>query len=99
MNGGEWHVKRLIAWLVLGSAVALLCGCNTVEGFGKDVKAAGAHDTCALGEGVVNVAACLKALRELRYTGSYSWEDEPEDRNPLDSAVRNREWIERQLVA
>ena len=34
-------MKRLIAWLVLGSAVALLCGCNTVEGFGKDVKAAG----------------------------------------------------------
>jgi hypothetical protein len=27
----------------------------------------------------------------------YSWEDEPEDRNPFDSAVRNRQWIEARL--
>jgi sugar phosphate isomerase/epimerase len=60
----------------------------------KDVKAAGAHETCLLGEGVVNVAAALQALRDIGYTGWYSWEDEPEDRNPLESAVRNRQWIE-----
>jgi sugar phosphate isomerase/epimerase len=59
----------------------------------KDVKAAGGHDTCLLGEGVVNVAGCLGALREIGYTGWYSWEDEPEDRNPFDSAVRNRKWL------
>ena len=59
----------------------------------KDVKAAGAHDTCLLGDGVVNVAGCLHALREIGYTGWYSWEDEPEDRNPFDSAVRNRKWL------
>jgi len=63
----------------------------------KDVKAAGAHETCLLGEGVANVAGCLAALREVGYTGWYSWEDEPEDRNPLDSASRNREWIEARL--
>lgn len=63
----------------------------------KDVKAAGTHETCLLGEGVVNVAGCLAALREVGYTGWYSWEDEPEDRNPLDSASRNREWIEARL--
>ncbi len=34
-------MKHLIAWLVLGCAAAVLCGCNTVEGLGKDVKAAG----------------------------------------------------------
>jgi len=34
-------MKRLIGWLVLCGAVSLFCGCNTVEGFGKDVKAAG----------------------------------------------------------
>ena len=28
----------------------------------------------------------------------YSWEDEPEDRSPMDSAARNREWIERRLA-
>lgn len=59
----------------------------------KDVKAAGGHDTCLLGEGVVNVAGCLAALRQIGYAGWYSWEDEPEDRNPFDSAVRNREWL------
>jgi sugar phosphate isomerase/epimerase len=45
----------------------------------------------------VNVAGCLTALRDIGYTGWYSWEDEPEDRNPFDSAVRNRQWIEAQL--
>jgi sugar phosphate isomerase/epimerase len=63
----------------------------------KDVKTAGAHETCLLGEGVVNVAGCLAALHDVGYTGWYSWEDEPEDRNPLDSASRNREWIEARL--
>lgn len=65
----------------------------------KDVKAAGKHETCLLGEGIVNVPACLKALSEIKYAGWYSWEDEPEDRNPFDSALRNRQWIENQLPA
>jgi predicted small secreted protein len=34
-------MKHLIAWLALAGAVAWVSGCNTVEGFGKDVKAAG----------------------------------------------------------
>lgn len=63
----------------------------------KDVKAAGGHETCLLGTGVVIVAACVAALREMGYTGWYSWEDEPEDRNPFDSAVRNRQWLETRL--
>jgi L-ribulose-5-phosphate 3-epimerase len=63
----------------------------------KDVKAAGAHETCLLGEGVVDVPGCLAVLREIGYTGWYSWEDEPENRNPFDSAVRNREWLEARL--
>ncbi len=65
----------------------------------KDVKAAGAHETCLLGDGVVNVEGCLAALRDLGYAGWYSWEDEPEDRNPFDSAVRNRQWLEARLSA
>jgi L-ribulose-5-phosphate 3-epimerase len=64
----------------------------------KDVKAAGKHETCLLGEGSADVAGCLAALREVKYAGWYSWEDEPEDRNPMDSAVRNREWIEKRLA-
>jgi sugar phosphate isomerase/epimerase len=64
----------------------------------KDVKAAGKHETCLLGEGSADVAGCMAALRGIQYTGWYSWEDEPEDRNPLDSAARNREWIEKRLA-
>lgn len=63
----------------------------------KDVKAAGQHETCLLGTGVVNVTAALRALKDMGYTGWYAWEDEPEDRNPFDSAVRNREWLQAEL--
>ncbi len=64
----------------------------------KDVRAVGTHQTCLLGEGVAQVAGCIAALKQIAYAGWYSWEDEPEDRNPLDSAVRNRQWIEQQLA-
>jgi sugar phosphate isomerase/epimerase len=63
----------------------------------KDVKAVGGHATCLLGEGVVDPAACIRTLKEIGYDGWYSWEDEPEDRNPLDSAERNRLWIEKHV--
>ncbi len=63
----------------------------------KDVAAVGAHDTCLLGDGVVNVDACMDTLKEIGYTGWYSWEDEPEHRNPFDSAARNLRWIEERL--
>lgn len=64
----------------------------------KDVKRHGAHETCLLGEGVAQVAVCLEALREIGYRGWYSWEDEPEDRNPFESAVRNRQWIQERIA-
>lgn len=59
----------------------------------KDVKAPGAHETCLLGSGSVDVAGCIQTLRDLAYHGWYSWEDEPEDRNPFLTAAQNREWI------
>lgn len=65
----------------------------------KDVKAVGAHETCILGQGVVDIAGVVTALREIGYNGWYSWEDEPEDRNPFDSARANREYIEKLLSA
>lgn len=52
----------------------------------KDVRRAGAHETCRLGCGVVNIPAVLAMLRSIGYNGWYSWEDEPEDRNPMDLA-------------
>jgi sugar phosphate isomerase/epimerase len=65
----------------------------------KDVLAPGRHDTCALGEGIVDIKACLEALDEIGYDGWLAWEDEPEDRNPMESAVDNRVWLESQLAA
>jgi sugar phosphate isomerase/epimerase len=64
----------------------------------KDVKAPGGHETVALGEGCVDIAGTVVALKEIGYSGWLSWEDEPEDRNPFDTAIRNREWIERHLA-
>ena len=63
----------------------------------KDVKHKGGHETCPLGTGVVNIAGSIQTLKEMGYAGWYSWEDEPEDRNPMDIAQAMREWIEEQL--
>jgi sugar phosphate isomerase/epimerase len=65
----------------------------------KDVREAGRHDTCMLGDGVADIAGCIGALNEIGYDGWLSWEDEPEDRNPMESAVENRLWLERKLAA
>ena len=64
----------------------------------KDVRAAGGHETCQLGTGVVGIAELITALKRRGYPGWYSWEDEPEDRNPMDIARTTRIWIERELA-
>lgn len=102
-GGNEWlGVCIDTGWLgtqgVSGPSVIRACGGLVRHVHVKDVKAAGAHETCLLGDGVAQVADCIAALKGLRYSGWYSWEDEPEDRNPLDSAVQNRCWIEKQLA-
>lgn len=65
----------------------------------KDVQAAGAHDTCAYGEGVVRVEACVRALRQIGYSRGISVEHEPTTGNPA-GAVRAslellRSWLGR----
>jgi sugar phosphate isomerase/epimerase len=102
-GGNEWlGVCVDTGWLATqgasGPEVIRTCGKLVRHAHIKDVKAAGAHQTCLLGEGVAQVAACIATLKGIGYSGWYSWEDEPEDRNPFDSAVRNRRWIEQQLV-
>ena len=102
-GGNEWlGVCIDTGWLgtqgVDGPAVIKACGPFVRHTHIKDVKAAGKHETCLLGEGSADVAGCMTALREVKHAGWYSWEDEPEDRNPMDSAVRNREWIEKRLA-
>ncbi len=64
----------------------------------KDVRAAGGHETCPLGQGVVNCSGVIDALRDIGYAGWYSWEDEPEDRNPMDIAAAMRHWIAGELT-
>jgi len=101
-GGNDWlGVCIDTGWLgtqgVSGPDIIRACGPLVRHAHIKDVKAVGAHQTCLLGEGVARVAECIAALKAGGYTGWYSWEDEPEDRNPFDSAVRNRQWIERQL--
>jgi predicted dehydrogenase/sugar phosphate isomerase/epimerase len=49
----------------------------------KDVRAAGAHETCPFGEGVVPVESCLQILRLAGYRGGVSIEHEPFDNDPL----------------
>ena len=38
---GEGDMMQKIIAIIIASAFALLAGCNTVEGFGQDVKGAG----------------------------------------------------------
>jgi sugar phosphate isomerase/epimerase len=65
----------------------------------KDVAAAGAHHTRPLGKGIAGIEACLATLKSMGYSGWYSWEDEPEDRNPWDIARAMREWLEERIDA
>jgi sugar phosphate isomerase/epimerase len=63
----------------------------------KDISAAGKHETCALGDGLLDVAAVLAALREVGYDGYLSVEHEPDDYDPTAEIVRSRELVERLL--
>lgn len=57
----------------------------------KDIRAAGAHETCALGDGIVPVADCVKALVEIGYAGAISIEHEPEHFDPTQDVILSRE--------
>ena len=59
----------------------------------KDIRAAGAHDTCALGDGIVPVRECLTALEEVGYTGTISIEHEPEHYNPYPEVELSRKRV------
>ncbi len=102
-GGNDWlGVCIDTGWLgtqgVSGPEIIRACGPLVRHTHIKDVKAAGGHQTCLLGDGVAQVAGCIATLKEIGYSGWYSWEDEPEDRNPFDSADRNLRWLEEQLA-
>jgi sugar phosphate isomerase/epimerase len=54
------------------------------------------HETCALGDGIVNIPAVLKALRKIGFEGPISIEHEPEEYDPSEecrvSLERVHEW-------
>jgi sugar phosphate isomerase/epimerase len=63
----------------------------------KDVKAAGEHVTCALGEGIVPIEGVVRYLKESGWEGTLCIEHEPYDHDPMPdirkSAERVREWL------
>jgi hypothetical protein len=63
-----------------------------------NLRTRGSEDSVRFAEGAANVAERIKTMRSMNYTGWHSREGEPEDRNPFDSARRNREWIEKHLA-
>jgi L-ribulose-5-phosphate 3-epimerase len=60
----------------------------------KDVLAAGAHDTCRFGRGVVPVRSCVETLQRLGYTGPICVEHEPEHFDPTEDVIASREMLE-----
>ena len=65
----------------------------------KDVLHEGEpHETCAWGEGIVDIRACLGALIRIDYAGFYTVEHEPEDHDPGDEIRAMRERLEEWLA-
>jgi L-ribulose-5-phosphate 3-epimerase len=64
----------------------------------KDVKAAGAHDTCRYGEGIVNIQECVRALKEVGYTGPLGIEHEPEHHDPTEDVRVSKSLLEGWLM-
>jgi L-ribulose-5-phosphate 3-epimerase len=64
----------------------------------KDVLHEGEpHETCAWGEGIVDIEACLRTLLRIDYVGVYTVEHEPEDHDPSEEIRAMRERLEEWL--
>jgi sugar phosphate isomerase/epimerase len=102
-GGNEWlGVCVDLGWLgtqgVDASAVLRELGPLVRHVHAKDVLEVGRHRTCKLGDGIVGMSECIRTLADIGYDGWLSWEDEPTDRNPMDTAVENRVWLEAELA-
>ncbi|QGG55917.1 sugar phosphate isomerase/epimerase family protein [Paenibacillus sp. B01] len=62
----------------------------------KDVLAAGAHDSCGLGEGVVDIKGALRELHAIGYQGALTLEHEPYDHDPMPAMVRSLQLVKQQ---
>lgn len=63
----------------------------------KDVDVRGSHRTVKLGTGCVGIDGVIKQMKSLGYAGMWSWEDEPEDRNPFDIAAEMHGYIKARI--
>ena len=63
----------------------------------KDVLAAGGHDTCRFGAGVVPVEQCVRILQQMGYDGALVIEHEPDSFDPTDDIIASlsqlNEWL------
>ncbi len=64
----------------------------------KDVLAAGAHDTCAFGQGIVPVEKCVRILQKKGYSAPISVEHEPEHFDPMPDCIASSEMLKKWLV-
>jgi L-ribulose-5-phosphate 3-epimerase len=62
----------------------------------KDIKQAGAHDTCRFGDGVADIAGCVAVLKEIGYNGVVGIEHEPEHHDPTADILYSKHWLEAQ---
>jgi L-ribulose-5-phosphate 3-epimerase len=63
----------------------------------KDVLAAGAHETCRYGRGIVPIEQCVRVLQKMGYQGGLSVEHEPDHFDPTDDVIASyamlRGWL------
>ncbi|WP_127491465.1 sugar phosphate isomerase/epimerase family protein [Paenibacillus glycanilyticus] len=55
----------------------------------KDVAAAGEHDSCELGQGIVPIADVISHLKAIHYQGALTIEHEPMDHDPSDEVMKS----------
>ena len=60
----------------------------------KDIRAAGAHETCALGDGIADIPGCVEVLSQIGFSGPISIEHEPETFDPFEDVVVSRQRLE-----
>ena len=63
----------------------------------KDIKKAGEHDTCTLGDGIVKIEKVVKHLATTKYNGTICIEHEPYDRDPMPEVVHSLERVKKWL--
>jgi L-ribulose-5-phosphate 3-epimerase len=63
----------------------------------KDVAEIGAHNSTALGTGILDAAACVRVLQEIGYNSTLSIEQESADHDPTEDCTKSLQFVERLL--